>query len=274
MTDTQRPASDRTRLIDSHCHLDDTRFDHDRDAVLARARAAGVTTQIVPAIQRAWWPRLAALCATHPGLHPAYGLHPMFTARHHPDDLAELERWLRHEPAVALGECGLDFYIEQPDKAAQRALFEGQLEIAAAHRLPVIIHARRSLEEVIAALRRHPGLRGVLHSFSGSAEQARRLLDLGFSLGFGGPVTYPRATRLRRLVSELPLEAILIESDAPDQPDIGHHGQRNEPGRLAILVDTLSRLRGEPPAEIAAATADNARRLFGLPRESGLTLER
>lgn len=252
--------------IDSHCHLDVDAFDADRDAVLARARAAGVRAQIVPAITMASWPGIRALCQREAGLFPAFGLHPMYLAAHQPDHLHELERWLERENPVAVGECGMDFFVDGLDPDLQRRYFTRQLELAKAFDLPVIVHARRAVEEVIATIRRIGGLRGVVHSYSGSAEQARQLWNLDFMLGIGGPVTYPRAQRLRRLVASMPIEHLLLETDAPDQPDADWRGQRNEPARLPRIIDTVAKLRDEPAQLVAEATAANAERLFGLSR--------
>ncbi|KRG86940.1 DNAase [Stenotrophomonas daejeonensis] len=253
------------RLIDSHCHLDAPGFDGDRAAVIARAKAAGVATQVVPAITAASWPKLREVCATDASLHPAYGLHPMFLSEHRPGHLPELRTWLERERPCAIGECGLDFFIEGLDADAQRHYFDGQLRLAREFDLPLIVHARRAVDQVIHALRRTGGLRGVVHSFSGSPQQARQLWDLGFLIGLGGPLTYPRANRLRTLAATMPLDYLLLETDAPDQPDAGIRGQRNEPARLADILATVAELRGQAPEEIAAQTTANARRLFNLP---------
>jgi TatD DNase family protein len=255
-------------LVDSHVHLDDARFDGDRAGVLARARAAGVDAWVVPGVDAASWPRIRALREAGPGVHAAYGLHPMFLARHEPAHLEDLERWLQNEHPVAVGEIGLDFHVEGLDAEAQRRYFLHQLELARDLRLPVIVHARRALDEVIHTLRRFDGLQGVVHSFSGSAQQARQLWQLGFHLGIGGPVTYERAQRLRRIVADMPIEFLLLESDAPDQPGAGHRGQRNEPAFVADTLRSVARLRGEAEDAIAAATTANARRLFGLDRQA------
>lgn len=252
-------------LVDSHSHLDAPDFDHDRAEVLARARAAGVTRQVVPAVNAAGWAPLQALCAAEPGLYPAWGLHPMFLADHRPEHLPALERMVADARPVAVGECGLDFFVPDLDVAEQQRIFEAQLAIARAAGLPVIVHARRAVDAVIQAIRRHPGLRGVIHSFPGSAEQARQLRDLGFLLGLGGPLTYPRAARLRALVASMPIEQLLLETDAPDQPNCGCQGQRNEPARLREVLAVVAALRGEDEAAVAAATSANAGRLFGLP---------
>jgi len=256
------------RLTDSHCHLDVADFDADRDAVIARARAAGVTRQVVPAIAFAAWPQLRAVCAAHAGLFPAYGLHPLYLSAHRPEHLAALPDWIARERPLAVGECGLDFFVPNLDADAQHEYFDAQLRIARDFALPVIVHARRAVDAVIASVRRIGKLRGVIHSFSGSEEQARQLWQLGFCLGLGGPLTYPRATRLHGLVRSMPLEQLLLETDSPDQPHCGHQGQRNEPARLLDVLQAVAQLRGEPEARIAEATTANAERLFGLCQEA------
>lgn len=260
------PARPRPPLVDTHVHLDDSRFDADRDDVVANACRGGIDTMIVPGIDAASWPRIQALCARHAGLYPAYGLHPLFLAQHRPQHLDELPGWLDDGAAVAVGEIGLDFYVSGLDPATQRHYFSAQLALARELDLPVIVHARRAVEEVILGLRRVPGLRGVVHSFAGSEQQAQRLWDIGFHLGIGGPVTYERARRLRHLVAHMPLDRLLLETDAPDQPDAMHRGQRNEPARLDVVLQCIAALRDQPTQIIAAATTANARRLFGLDR--------
>ena len=258
-------------LIDSHCHLDAAEFDADRAAVIARAQADGVAAQVVPAIALDGFAKLRALCAGDAGLHPAYGLHPMFVAAHRPDHLDTLREWLARERPVAVGECGLDFFVDNPDRDAQRLYFTRQLELAREFELPLIVHARHALDEVTTGIRRVGGLRGVVHSFSGSIEQARQLWKLGFHLGIGGPVTYERARRLRGIVAQMPIEFLLLETDAPDQPLSGHRGERNEPARLREVCEVVAMLRGESPEAIAAATTRNARLLFDLSDASRAT---
>jgi TatD DNase family protein len=253
------------RLVDTHCHLDDGEFDRDRDAVVARAEAAGVAWQVVPAVDAAGWPKLRDVCLAAPGLLPAYGLHPMLLANHRPEHLGLLREWLERGQPAAVGECGLDYFVEGLDRDAQSTYFEGQLRLAREFDLPVVVHARRAVDAVIAALRRVGGLRGVVHSFSGSEEQAAQLWKLGFLLGLGGPVTYERAKRLRRLAATMPLEHLLLETDAPDQPDAAIRGQRNEPARVAAVLECIASLRNESPGAIAAATTANAARLFRFP---------
>lgn len=253
-------------LYDSHCHLDAPEFDGDRAEVIARARAAGVRWQLVPAVHRDAWPKLRQLCAGTDGLRPAYGLHPMYLDRHRPEHLIELEQWIEKERPAAVGECGLDYFVAGLDPEAQRHYFQRQLELARQFELPVVLHARRAVDDVIASLRRVGGLRGVVHSWSGSEEQARQLFAMGFHLGIGGSVTFDRARRLRRTVATMPLELLLLETDAPDQPDAGRRGQRNEPGYLPTVLEAVASLRGVAAERIAEACTANAGRLFaGAP---------
>ncbi|RMG58249.1 MAG: TatD family deoxyribonuclease [Gammaproteobacteria bacterium] len=252
-------------LVDSHCHIDVPDFDPDRTEVLERARQAGVSRIVVPAIDARGWPHLAKTCRAHPGLYPAFGLHPLFLSRHAPGDEERIGEWIEREGGIAVGECGLDYWIEDPDHDAQRRLFEAQLRIARDLGLPVIIHCRKALDEVLMLWRRIRPPAGVLHAFSGSDAQARRALDMDLRLGIGGPVTYPRARRLRSQAATLPLDALLLETDAPDQPLQGRQGQRNEPACVRDICETVAGLRDLPPGEVAAATTAAAEALFRLP---------
>jgi TatD DNase family protein len=251
-------------LVDSHVHLDQLPFAPDREAVIKRASLAGVSRMIIPATHAATWAALDALCGEHPHIYPAFGLHPVFIDKHLPEHVQTLSSWLDRNVAVAVGEIGLDFHVERLNRDLQRDYFTRQLQLASDYDLPVIVHARAALEEVILTLRRHGGLRGVVHSFSGSQQQAENLWKLGFHLGISGPITYERAQRLRRIVSNMPIQYLLLESDAPDQPDAGHRGQRNEPARVATILSCVAALREQPLAEVAAATTANARQLFKL----------
>ena len=255
-------------LVDSHVHLDDAAFADDRDAVIERAGAAGVGTMIIPAVDATSWPRIKALCANHPQLFPAFGLHPMYLAQHAPEHIDTLPSWLNDANVVAVGEIGLDFHVEGLDHELQRHYFTSQLMIARERELPVIVHARGALEEVILTLRRMPGIRGVVHSFSGSEQQAQQLWRMGFHIGIGGPVTYDRAQRLRRIVAQMPIEFLLLESDAPDQPGATHRGQRNEPAHITEVLRCIAAQRDESEASIAEATTANVRRLFQLDRHA------
>ena len=252
-----------TAIFDSHAHLDAPEFDGDRARVLQDARAAGVTEMLIPAVTAASWSKLHDLCGSAPGLHPAYGLHPCHLERHADDDLGALDAWLRTHSAAAVGECGLDDMPSAPDRERQLYFLRGQFELAHRFDLPLVLHARHAFEAVILELRAFgKPLRGVVHSFSGSAEQARQLRQLGFLIGIGGPVTHERARRLRKLVATVPVESLLLETDAPDQPGAGHRGSRNEPAYIVEVLQCVAGLRGEEPAGLARATTANARRLF------------
>ncbi len=252
------------RLVDSHSHFDAAEFDADRAVAHRRAIAAGVTRQVVPAVDAAGWPKLQSVCAELPGLFPAYGLHPMYLESHRPEHLLELRGWIERERPVAVGECGLDFFVDGLDARAQQEYFEAQLQLAREFDLPAIVHARRAVDAVLAAIRKVGALRGVVHSFSGSAEQAAQLHKHGFLLGLGGPVTHERANRLRKLAATMPLEQLLLETDSPDQPGSMHRGGRNEPAYLPDVLDVVAGLRGMDGEELAAATTANAERLFRL----------
>lgn len=252
-------------VIDSHCHLDNPCFDSDRDLVLSRAYEAGVDAMIIPAINAITWPRLRHITQPNRRLYAAYGLHPMFISDHRPEDLKELSKWLSQERPVAVGECGLDFFVKDFEPETQIEYLLAQLKLARDFDLPVILHARRALNEVMKFLRQYPGLRGVVHSFSGSLQQAEQLFEMGFYIGLGGPLTYDRAKRLRKVATQMPIEAILIETDSPDQPGISHRGSRNEPAFLNEVVTTLAILRDTNADTVVKSTSDNTKKLFALP---------
>ena len=253
-----------TQLIDSHCHLDDDRLDAKRDAIIAEAAGLGVTRMILPATTANRWEKLQQLCATHAGLYPAYGLHPMFIEQHQALHLRELDEWLAREKPVAVGECGLDFFTSRVDEKWQKQLFQEQLALADNHRLPVIVHARKALDEVISLLRRQGRQGGVLHSFAGSEQQARQLYDLGFKLGIAATVGFERARKLRAVVAVMPLDALLLESDAPDQPGAAHRGELNRPAWIIEHLQTIAELRQVAVADLAAALTRNTEKLFNL----------
>ncbi|AXI82615.1 TatD family deoxyribonuclease [Xylella taiwanensis] len=251
-------------LIDSHCHLDADEFDSDRTEIIARAQAAGVIAQVIPAVTAAKWPKLRTICTQTQGLYPAYGLHPIFLTEHHPTHLHALRDWVERERPCAIGECGLDFHLQGLNTQLQHTYFISQLILSREYALPVIVHARHAVEQVITSIKTVGKLRGVIHSFSGSVEQARQLWKLGFMISLGGALTYTRANRLHRLAVEIPLDYLLLETDAPYQPDSEIRGQRNEPGRLPAILDYIATLRKQDRTEISKVTSANTERLFGL----------
>jgi TatD DNase family protein len=251
-------------LIDTHCHLDVEEFDPDRPQVLAAARAAGLVGIVVPGIHAAGWPRLLRLCVGEPDLHPALGLHPVYLAQHRPEHVGALKRLLADEQPLALGEIGLDFHEPGPDPARQQALFETQLALARDAGLPVLLHVRKAHDQVLATLKRARVRGGIAHAFNGSLQQAQRYLDLGFRLGFGGMLTFERSLRLRPLARALPIDAIVLETDAPDLTVAAHRGERNSPAYLPDVLAALAEVRDSDPAELAAQTTANARDVLGL----------
>lgn len=251
-------------LFDSHCHIDVADFDADRGDVLARTRAAGVGEMLVPAVEASTWDKLLALCRAEPGLYAALGLHPVYADQHHDEHLALLARHLKEHPPRAVGEIGLDYFVPGLDRARQQVLFEGQLRLAREAQLPVILHVRKSHDQILATLRRIRVVGGIAHAFNGSLQQAQQFIELGFKLGFGGTLTYDRALKIRALARALPLESLVLETDAPDIPLATHRGERNSPEYLPECLAALAAVRNEDPTLLAAATTRNARAVLKL----------
>jgi TatD DNase family protein len=250
-------------LIDTHSHLDAAEFAGDRDAVARAAAAGGVAVLIVPAVGPENFVAVRACCERHPGCLPAYGVHPLYAAEAGETACGQLRAWLARamtgaHPPVAIGEIGLDFYVPGFDAALQEFLFAEQLKIARDLDLPVLLHVRRSVDVVLKHLRRIGVRGGIAHAFNGSRQQADEFLRLGFKLGFGGAMTFPRATRLRSLASSLPPEAVVLETDAPDIPPVWLAGGRNSPAELPRIAEALAGLRGVEGAEVERFTSANA----------------
>ena len=255
-------------LIDTHCHLDAAEFDADREQVYAAKVDAGVTLLVVPAVERANFATVSSVCREYSGCFPAYGIHPLYVLRAHEDDLVILREWLQHDECIAVGEIGLDGYVPDRDEALQEHYFTAQLKLAQQLDLPVILHVRRAIDKVLKLLRRHPVRSGIAHAFNGSRQQADAFIKLGFKLGFGGAMTYEGSTRIRELAATLPIDAIVIETDAPDIPPAWKSGGRNTPADLQRIAQTLAALREVSCVEIADATTRNA--FEALPRLNDL----
>jgi len=252
-------------LIDTHCHLDAAEFGSDQNRLLRSAQAVGVTRIVIPSVERNNFAIVRQLSEQYPACSPAYGIHPMYVAQAHEDDLLVLRDYLRDGRPVAAGEIGLDFYIEHYDQAQQEYFFVEQLKLAREFDLPVLLHIRRAQDTVLKHLRQISVRGGIAHAFSGSRQQADEFIKLGFRLGFGGAMTYPRATRLRGLAATLPLSGIVLETDAPDMPPAFiERGSPNKPEYLQRIAETLAELRGISGGEIAQATTENA--LAVLPK--------
>jgi len=258
-------------VIDTHCHLDSPAFDGDREQALARARAAGVTDLVVPAVEPAGWPGLVTLGSSHPGVHVALGIHPQALPGMAPsgDDrhLADLESLLARGGAVAVGECGLDGPSVEAGAPLerQREVLRGHLAIARRLGLPVLLHSLRAHDAMLEELARD-GLPsgGVLHSFSGSAEQVPPFAALGLHFSFAGPVTYEGVRKPLAAARAIAPDRLLVETDAPDQSPHPHRGTRNEPARLPLVLGALALARGVTPGELDRLTTENARRLLRL----------
>jgi TatD DNase family protein len=267
--------------IDTHCHLDAGEFDTDRSAVIERARAAGVTQIVLPAVACANFDTVRALAHAH-GFAYALGIHPLCVEQAADDDLARLRDALaahRGDPRlVAIGEIGLDHFVPGLDRERQARFYAAQLRLAREFALPVIVHVRRSADSLLKYLRQTPVIGGIAHAFNGSEQQAEAFVGLGFKLGFGGAMTFERALQIRRLAESLPLDALVLETDAPDIPPqwlyrtaserAAGASSRNEPGELPRIARSLAELRGLPLDEIAAATRRNAH--AALPRLAAL----
>ena len=257
-------------LIDTHTHLDFPDFDADRQALMARSRALGVRKMVVLGVYQANWQRVWELVQSDPDLHAAFGLHPVYLEDHRPEHLTELADWLGrlagHRQLCAVGEIGLDYFLAHLDRERQQALFEAQLQLAADFQLPALLHVRRSHAAVIASLKHFKLKRGgIIHAFAGSREEAREYLKLGFKLGLGGAATWPQALRLRKVIAELPLHALVLETDSPDMAPAMFPGQRNSPQHLPAICAALAQIIGITPEQLASASTRNACELFGWP---------
>ncbi|WP_417070208.1 TatD family hydrolase [Niveibacterium terrae] len=257
-------------LIDTHVHLDAPEFGN-AEAVIARARAAGVGLFVVPSVAAANFSALDALAARHPEVRPAFGIHPLYIGQDQPEvALAALRARLERGGAVAVGEIGLDFHVEGLDRGRMEALYVAQLEMAKDFGLPVLLHLRRAQDQVLKHLRRLRPLGGIAHAFNGSRQQAEAFIALGFKLGFGGAMTYPGSTRIRELARSLPLEALVLETDGPDIPPAWRPEGPSLPEELTLYAQVLADLRSLPVTTIIEAVTSNARAaLPALDRVAG-----
>jgi TatD DNase family protein len=266
-------------FIDSHCHLDASEFGNESSLIAEQARTAGVSWIVVPAVERANFDTVANVAATLPSCVYALGIHPMYVPHASEDDLRVLrdrvQQAISDEHFVAVGEIGLDGYVPGLDMARQQHFYRAQLALAQRHGLPVLLHVRRSADALLHGLRQCPVAGGLAHAFNGSRQQADQFIAMGFKLGFGGALTFERALQLRRLATDLPLNALVLETDAPDIPPRwmyrtqaeraqGAVMGRNEPAELVRIAQCLADLRDMGLADLALATTANA--LQALPK--------
>ncbi|NMT63989.1 TatD family hydrolase [Marinobacter orientalis] len=252
------------RLIDAHCHFDFPEFDGRREAVLEEARSVGLSNLVIPGVRRSDWGRVSRVATEHEGLYYCLGIHPWYVAEHNDDDLSALLAALVDHPGhcVALGECGLDRL--KGDLKDQYPWFEAQVDIATQTHFPLVIHSVKTHDEVYEVLRRKR-FRGrvLVHGFSGSYQQASKLIDLGCFIGVGGVITHPRARKTRDTISRLPVDALVLETDAPDMAPEGVPQGDNSPACLALIFNALAELRNAGREDLAHSLLGNVQRLYG-----------
>ena len=272
--------------IDTHCHLDAAEFDADRDAVRQRARDAGVSLCVIPAVERANWAKVREVAHRYGDVY-ALGIHPLYVPQAQDDDLRALDELLsasKDDPRlVAVGEIGLDYFVpalcEPGQREKQWRFYTAQLQLARKHGLPVILHVRRSADMLLKGLRKIKVQGGIAHAFNGSLQQAQAFIDLGFVLGFGGAMTFERATQLRHLAATLPISCIVLETDAPDIPPHwiyrtaeqraqGEVQGRNEPGELPRIAENLAKLQSISPTQLATGTLNSVQNILHKVRVS------
>jgi TatD DNase family protein len=249
-------------LVDTHIHLDAREFDPQRDAVMQRARDAGVRAFVLPAIEPANFAAVDELAARHADVKPAFGVHPMYVDGVTDDALDAVRKRLEQGGAVAVGEIGLDFYVEGLDRERMEVFYVRQLEFAREFDLPVLLHVRRAQDAILKQLRRLRPRGGIAHAFNGSFQQAEAFIGLGFKLGFGGAMTYEGSKRIRELAAKLPLEAIVLETDGPDIPPAWRPDGPSLPEELIRYATVIAELRGIDVESVIEATGKNARAIL------------
>lgn len=255
-------------LIDTHTHLDFDDFDVDRQVVLSHCRALQVERIVVLGVYQRNLQRVWDLALSEPSVYAALGLHPIYLDEHLPEHMHDLREQLArlagHPKLCAVGEIGLDYYVESLDRMQQQALFDSQLQMAADFNLPVLLHVRRSHADTIATLKRFKlKRRGIVHAFAGSREEAKEYIKLGFKLGLGGAATWPQALRMHRVLAELPLSSVVLETDSPDMAPAMFPGQRNSPEHLPQICAALAGLMNVSAERLAQVSSENACEVFG-----------
>jgi TatD DNase family protein len=256
-------------LIDTHCHLDAPEFDADRDNVALQAIQKGVSRIVIPAVARDNFDAVIRISNQHKHCSYALGVHPMYVDNATIEDIEILKTYVVNNNPVAIGEIGLDYFVTKSNIAHQTLFFTEQLKIAKQHDLPVILHVRQAVDDILKHLRRYQPVGGIAHAFNGSFQQAEQFIALGFKLGFGGAMTYSRALRIRELATRLPLESLVLETDSPDIPPewVGSAG-RNTPLELPKIAQVLADLRGLNVAQVVEITGSNALKV--LPKIADL----
>lgn len=253
-------------MIDTHCHLYSEEFDEDASAVFERALSAGIEKIFLPAIDSSSHDRMMNLAKLHPEhCLPMMGLHPCYVDQGYEQELKLVEDWLKKEKFYAIGEIGLDYYHSDEFKVQQIDAFARQIKLALEYNLPIVIHSRSSMDECIAMIAEHGEgrIRGIFHCFGGDLRQARRIIELGFVLGIGGVVTYKNAS-LAKVVEELPLETLVLETDAPYLPPVPYRGKRNETSYISYVAEKIAEIKGIGVDEVKQVTTATAKKIFGF----------
>jgi TatD DNase family protein len=251
-------------LIDSHAHVDFPQFDRDREAVIQRARDAGLVAIVNIGTNLASSRASVALAERYDFVYATVGIHPHSAETADPDIFQELRMLADHPKVVAIGEIGLDYYRDYSPRPAQRRAFRDQLALASALGKPVVIHSRDAHEEVLSTLEDWEGT-GVLHTYAGGPENLDEVMAMGFYIGISGPVTFSRAKALREVARAVALDRLLVETDCPYLTPAPYRGKRNEPGYVKFVAEAVAQVRDVSAGQIARATTENTRRLFGLP---------
>jgi len=254
-------------LIDTHVHLDNTRFDGDRDAMIARAREAGVEHFVTIGCDLSTSRAAVELADRYPFIYATVGVHPHEAKQIGDSWYDDLRRLAQHKKVVAYGEIGLDYHYNHSPPKLQRERFREQITLARELRLPIVVHTREAQDDTIAILKEENAadVGGVFHCFSGDARLAKNALDLGFLLSFSGVITFQNATMLRDIVKTVPMDRILVETDSPYLTPAPHRGKRNEPAHVRLVAEKIAAIQGMTADQIAELTSQNARRVFKIP---------
>lgn len=255
-------------LFDTHAHYDDPQFDPDREALLAALPENGVGLVVNPGCDLATSRQAIALAERFPHVYAAVGYHPENCGPYVPEDLDRLRELARHPKVVAIGEIGLDYYWEEnPPRALQQEVLRRQLALAEELKLPVIFHDREAHGDSLAIVREFPAVRGVFHCFSGSVEMAEELLKLGWMLSFNGAITFKNARKAPEVIAAVPLERMMVETDAPYLTPVPFRGKRNDSGYVHLVAEKIAQLKGLPAEQVERQTWENGVRFFGIPQE-------
>lgn len=251
-------------MIDAHIHLDDKRFDKDRDSLIKQAQDAGIKKFITPAVTVSGFAKLNKLSKQYPSIVASYGLHPYFINQHKKDDIKFLDLWFTTNQSCAVGECGLDYFLKDLDKDTQQYYFEAQIELAKKHNLPLILHARGAVDAVFSALKNANYFNAMIHSYNGSIEQSRQLIDKGIKFSFGGAICNPKAHKLHKLVKYCPIDSIMFETDAPDQNLYPDYNLINKPINLIKIIEFYAELTNQDLVSVKYHSTDLCNKYFKI----------